>query len=74
MINKIIAMKAEQKLVSFTYHPTELDRITEEMKEGWSIVSLVKNGNYYVGIMEYNPNKIPGTMFVPPRKKIKIFS
>ncbi len=66
-------MKAEQKLVSFAYHPTELERITEEMKDGWSIVSLVKNGNYYVGIMEYNPNKEPGTMFVPARKRIKIF-
>ena len=67
-------MKTQQKLVSFTYRPNELDKITEEMEEGWSIVSLVKNGSYYVGIMEYNPNKQPGSIFIPARKKIKIIS
>ena len=42
----------QQKLVSFTENSPELEKINEDMQNGWSIISLVKNGSYYVGIME----------------------
>ena len=66
--------KPQQKLVSFTDNQVELDKISEDIKNGWSIISLVKNGSYYVGIMELNSNfnEIKQTMFIPPRKRIKI--
>lgn len=66
--------KPQQKLVSFTDNQVELDKISEDIKNGWSIISLVKNGNYYVGIMELNSNfsEAKETVFIPPRKKIKI--
>ncbi len=66
--------KPQQKLVSFTDNQIELDQISEDLKNGWSIISLVKNGNYYVGIMEFNSNfsETKETVFIPPRKKIKI--
>lgn len=68
--------KSQQKLVSFTDNPVELDKISSDMQEGWSIISLVRNGSYYVGIMELNPNSCSSNerVFIPPRKKIKIFS
>ncbi|MBA2628882.1 MAG: DUF2674 domain-containing protein [Rickettsiaceae bacterium] len=66
--------KPQQKLVSFTDNQVELDKISEDIKNGWSIISLVKNGSYYVGIMELNSsfNETKQTMFIPPRKRIKI--
>ena len=66
--------KPQQKLVSFTDNQVELDKISEDIKNGWSIISLVKNGNYYVGIMELNSNfsEAKETVFIPPRKRIKI--
>jgi hypothetical protein len=68
--------KSQQKLVSFTDNPVELDKISSDMQEGWSIISLVRNGSYYVGIMELNPNSGSSneSVFIPPRKKIKISS
>ena len=46
------------------------------MESGWSIVSLVKNGVYYVGIMEKNEQKVLMNQnhFYSPRKKLKISS
>lgn len=41
------------------------------------IISLVKNGVYYVGIMEQNKQKGANEselLFIPPRKKLKISS
>ena len=64
----------QQKLVSFTYESSELKKIEEDMKEGWSIVSLVRNSAYYVGIMEINTPNYGDCVYIPPRKKIKIFS
>ena len=66
--------KPQQKLVSFTDNQVELDKISEDIKNGWSVISLVKNGSYYVGIMELNSNfsETTETVFIPPRKKIKI--
>jgi hypothetical protein len=68
--------KPEQKLVSFSDNPVELEKISNDMKNGWSIISLVRNGSYYVGIMELNSNanSAEGSLFIPPRKKIKIYS
>lgn len=66
--------KLRQKLVSFTTNSTELARINLDIYQGWSIVSLIKNGNYYIGIMELcnNSNKQTDSVYIPPRKKIKI--
>jgi hypothetical protein len=66
--------KPQQKLVSFTDNQVELHKISEDIKNVWSIISLVKNGNYYVGIMELNSNfsEAKETVFIPPRKRIKI--
>lgn len=66
--------KNVQKLIAFTKNSLDLEHIKEDMKEGWNIVSLMKNGNYYVGIMELNSNNDNGVVFIPPRKKIKISS
>lgn len=66
--------KPEQKLISFIDNPIETAKIAEDMKNGWSIISLVKNGSYYVGIMEFNPDleKNKDSIYIPPRKKIRI--
>jgi hypothetical protein len=66
--------KTQQKLVSFTENSSELDKVKEDMRNGWSIISLVKNGSYYVGIMELSDsfNEKNETLYIPPRKKIKI--
>lgn len=66
-----------QKLISFVDTPLERERITAEMKNGWSIVSLMQNGSYYIGIMEKTPDYslIPDeekVVYLPPKKKIKI--
>jgi len=67
--------KPEQKWVSFLDTPEELEKISDDMKNGWSIVSLLRNGNYYVGIMELTNPELSGENFViPPRKRLKISS
>ena len=74
MFNK----KSEQKLVSFSYNKTDLDKITEEMENGWVIISLMQNGNYYVGVMEKQQNANPsdddsdGKIFLPPIKQVRL--
>jgi hypothetical protein len=70
-------VRPEQKLVSFTDSKADLERISNDMSNGWTIISLVRNGNYYVGIMENtmdsNVRSIETqSVFIPPRKKIKI--
>jgi hypothetical protein len=68
--------RAPQKLISFSdSNKTEMEKIKKDMEEGWSIVSLVQNGNYYVGVMEKNEEtseNVEGVVYIPPRKKIKI--
>ena len=67
--------KPEQKLISFMDNPDDLDKISSDMDKGWSIVSLVRNHNYYVGIMEktnYFGQDKNRRLYIPPRKKIKI--
>jgi hypothetical protein len=67
--------RPKQKLVSFIDNSIELEKISADINDGWRLISLVKNGNYYVGIMEQID--IPAcisseSIFIPPRKKIKI--
>lgn len=69
----------EQKLISFTYEPQELEKINKEIEAGWSIVSLARNNNYFVGIMEKHSSfhkamQEKGSIYIPPRKKIRIIS
>ena len=65
--------KPEQKLVSFSYQTVELEKVSKDMKKGWSFTSLVRNGSYYVGVMEKNANldSPVENLFIPPRKKIR---
>ncbi len=66
-----------QKLISFTDNSADFENVKEDMKSGWSIISLIKNGSYYVGIMEktdQNAANDQDSFFIPPRKKIKISS
>ncbi len=58
-----------QKLVSFAEH--DMDVLRNEMADGWKIVSLVANGNRYVGVVEQN-NDNGDSIYIPPRRKIKI--
>jgi len=70
--------KLPQKLISFLDTPSDLQRIADDMKKGWSIISLIQNGNYYLGIMEKMENNEQSDsseekqIFLPPRKKINI--
>ncbi|MFK7968215.1 MAG: hypothetical protein AB8B68_03550 [Rickettsiaceae bacterium] len=69
--------KPLQKLIAFSDNSQELEKIKQDMKSGWSIISLMKNGNYYVGIMEQhdqNTANDEGSFFIPPNKRIKISS
>ena len=73
----MIKARAPQKLVSFSDTKSDLDKIRQDMNEGWAIISLMQNGNYYIGVMEklHNNDNIPEderTVYIPPRKKIKI--
>ena len=63
--------RALQKLVSFT--DQDLEMIRSELKEGWKVVSLVATGQRYVGVIEQvDESDLTGTVFIPPRKRIKI--
>ncbi|MCP5369489.1 MAG: DUF2674 domain-containing protein [Rickettsiaceae bacterium] len=62
----------EQKLISFFDSKEELDRIDQEMKNGWKIVHLIKNGNYFAGIMEKFNEEDQQVVYIPPRKQFKI--
>jgi archaellum component FlaC len=71
------AKRLPQKLVTFSDQENEIEKIENELKQGWSIVSLVSNGNNYFCILEKqqsNDNADEATVYIPPRKKIKIHS
>ena len=61
-----------QKLISFT--DSDMEVVKSEMADGWKIVSLVANGNRYVGVVEQSNDDEAeeGSVYIPPRKKIKI--
>ena len=58
-----------QKLISFA--ESDMDILRNEIADGWKIVSLVANGNRYVGVVEQNNDNIE-SIYIPPRRKIKI--
>lgn len=64
--------KPMQKLVSFT--EKEFNKMQKELGNEWKFVSLVANGNRYVGIVEEKSTKDENSIFIPPRKKIKIIA
>jgi len=68
--------RPNQKLIAFTENSPDFEAVKADMKNGWNIISLVKNGHYYVGIMEQpeRPLTEKDVFFIPPRKKIKISS
>ncbi len=73
----MVHKKPIQKFISFTDNSPEFEAVKEDMESGWNIISLVKNGVYYVGIMEKNEQKGANeseSFFIPPRKKLKISS
>ncbi len=63
--------KPLQKLVSFTEQDFEI--IKNELEEGWRVVSLVATGSRYVGVIEQmEKGANDESVYIPPRKKIKI--
>jgi hypothetical protein len=62
--------KPVQKLVSFT--EKEMKLMEKELK-GWKIVSLTSHGSRYVGIVEEMQPGQSDAVYIPPRKKLKIF-
>ena len=62
----------QRKLISFTENKSEIEKVKEDMENGWSIVNLIKNGIYYAGIMERGGDN--ESLYIPPRKKIKILT
>lgn len=73
----MVHKKPHQKLIAFTENSPDFELVKQDMEDGWHIISLIKNGAYYVGIME-KPHKDasvdPQTFFIPPRKRVKISS
>lgn len=59
-----------QKLISFT--DQDLEMIRSELRDGWKVVSLVATGARYVGVIEQVNQDDGDTVFIPPRKKIKL--
>lgn len=73
----MLECRAEQKLISFSDNLNDYDKIKEDMKNGWSIISLMQNGAYYIGVMEkvsdYSMVKDnQQIVYIPPKKKITI--
>jgi hypothetical protein len=65
-------IKPMQKLVSFT--EKEFKKMKKELGKEWKFVSLVANGNRYVGIVEEISKDKEESIFIPPRKKLKIIA
>jgi hypothetical protein len=66
--------KPEQKLISFAEKSPEYFKVAEEIKNGWQIINLIKNGNYYLAIMEKKTTSEDEAVYIPPRKKLKFIS
>ena len=60
-----------QKLISFMEN--DMDVLKNEIADGWKIVSLMVNGNRFVGVVEQNNDTIE-SLYIPPRKKIKFLA
>lgn len=73
----LIRPAAEQKLISFSNNDDDLAKITKDIKLGWTIISMMQNGESYVGVMEkilhdFDQNGQALSIYIPPRRKIKI--
>lgn len=68
--------RPKQKLVAFSKNSPEQEEVKQDLSKGWMFTSLVNNGSFFVGIMEDSSNSLneEGSIFIPPRKKIKIYS
>lgn len=70
--------KPLQKLVSFSETDTDIANIEKYITEGWKIVSLMPNNFNYLCILEKQVEALDSqdpqdeTVYIPPRKKIKI--
>ncbi|MFK8039773.1 MAG: hypothetical protein AB8B67_00285 [Rickettsiaceae bacterium] len=63
----------EEKLIHFNFFSDEFEELKAYIKDGWSIVSLVQNGDYYIGVIEkINPPLKKGSAYLPPKKNIKL--
>ena len=62
----------QKKLISFFDHPNELQKIQDEINNGWAVTTLCANGKTFVGIMEKQASNSEDIIYIPPRKKIKI--
>jgi hypothetical protein len=74
-----LSEKPPQKLISFFDSKADLDRIQQDIKDGWAIVSLMQNDKCYVGIMEkilnnYQLSEQEQKVYIPPRKKLKFLA
>lgn len=63
-----------QKLISFSDNEDEFARVNKEIKDGWSLVSIMPRGSVFLAILEkkQNDNSEQESIYIPPRKKIKI--
>lgn len=64
--------KLPQKLISFTDADQEFRMVEEEVANGWNIVSMATNAGNYVCLLEKQDPANDSTIYIPPRKKIKI--
>jgi hypothetical protein len=67
--------KPQQKIISFAENNSDIDKITQSIMDGWTIVKLIPYDNYYIGVMEkmlhgYSINNSEETIYIPPRKKV----
>lgn len=70
------AKRPEQRLFSFAENSEDISEIQNDVsKNGWFIASVYSNGRSYVGILEKkSANTNDGSIYIPPRKKIRITS
>lgn len=69
--------KLNQKLISFTQISKDFEIVKKDMESGWNITSLIKNGDYFVGIMEETSKDAKNdcdSIFLPPKKRIKFLA
>ncbi|AAU03632.1 DUF2674 domain-containing protein [Rickettsia typhi] len=59
-----------QKVISFSEHKADIERIKKAIEEGWAIVKLVPNKDRFIGLLEKVSDHKDETIYIPPRKKI----
>ncbi|MFA1688940.1 DUF2674 domain-containing protein [Candidatus Rickettsia barbariae] len=59
-----------QKVISFSEHKSDIERIKKSIEEGWAIVKLVPNNDRFIGLLEKISHAEDETIYIPPRKKI----